>query len=123
MGGGYDRLHGSGRKAQPDLRAAQGRAGRERGADQIPDGERPPRRDALSIDVSEKKKALLVYVRSTPNSKGDRGDGVRERITADMADWQMLLLPISPEPGARPLYLRYEGEGEWELKTLCFIAD
>ena len=41
-------------------------------------------RRLLPIDVKEKKRALLVYVRSTPNSKGDRGDGVRERITEEL---------------------------------------
>ena len=39
------------------------------------------------------------------------------------ADWQMLLLPITPEPGAHPLYLRYEGAGEWELRSFCFLSD
>lgn len=42
-------------------------------------------RGLLPIDVREKKKALLVYVRSTPNSKADRGDGVREIITEELA--------------------------------------
>ena len=41
-------------------------------------------RGLLPIDVKEKNRALLVYVRSTPNSKGDRGDGVRERITGEL---------------------------------------
>ena len=41
-------------------------------------------RGLLPIDVKEKKRALLVYVRSTPNSKGDQGDGVRERITEEL---------------------------------------
>lgn len=41
-------------------------------------------RGLLPIDVKEKKKALLVYVRSTPNSKADRGDGVREIITEEL---------------------------------------
>ena len=41
-------------------------------------------RGLLPIDVKEKKNALLVYVRSTPNSKADRGDGVRERITEEL---------------------------------------
>ena len=41
-------------------------------------------RGLLPIDVNEKKKALLVYVRSTPNSKGDKGDGVRETITEEL---------------------------------------
>ena len=41
-------------------------------------------RGLLPINVGEKKKALLVYVRSTPNSKGDTGDGVRETITEEL---------------------------------------
>ena len=41
-------------------------------------------RGLLPLDVSKKKRALLVYVRSTPNSKGDTGDGVRERITEEL---------------------------------------
>ena len=38
-------------------------------------------------------------------------------------DWQMILIPLSAENGTHALYLSYEGEGEWELKTLCFFAD
>ena len=45
------------------------------------------------------------------------------QLSTSTADWQMQLLPISPKTGARPLYLRYEGEGEWEFKTFCFISD
>ena len=41
-------------------------------------------RGLLPINVKEKKRALLIYVRSTPNSKSDRGDGVRERITEEL---------------------------------------
>ena len=41
-------------------------------------------RGLLPIDTKEKNRALLIYVRSTPNSKGDNGDGVRERITAEL---------------------------------------
>ncbi|MCR5138106.1 MAG: glycosyl hydrolase [Oscillospiraceae bacterium] len=41
-------------------------------------------RSLLPIDVEQRKRALLIYVRSTPNSKGDRGDGVRERITEEL---------------------------------------
>ena len=48
MGGGHDRFHGSGGKAQSALCAAQGCAGRQRGADPGPDGERPSRRHALA---------------------------------------------------------------------------
>ena len=38
-------------------------------------------------------------------------------------DWRMLLIPITPLPGTKPLYLRFAGEGEWELKTFCFFAE
>ena len=41
-------------------------------------------RGVLPIDVKEKNRALLIYVRSTPNSKGDTGDGVRELITQEL---------------------------------------
>lgn len=41
-------------------------------------------RGLLPIDVKEKNRALLIYVRSTPNSKGDGGDGVREKIAAEL---------------------------------------
>jgi len=41
-------------------------------------------RALLPIDPEQKKRALLIYVRSTPNSKGDSGDGVRERITEEL---------------------------------------
>ncbi len=41
-------------------------------------------RGLLPIDVKEKNRALLIYVRSTPNSKGDTGDGVRELITQEL---------------------------------------
>ena len=41
-------------------------------------------RALLPIDVKKKNRALLIYVRSTPNSKGDTGDGVRERITEEL---------------------------------------
>ncbi len=45
------------------------------------------------------------------------------QLSMNTADWQMLLLPLAPETGVRPLYLRYEGEGEWELKSFCFLSD
>ncbi len=38
-------------------------------------------------------------------------------------DWQMCLIPIEPKRGRQALYLLYEGEGEWELKTLAFISE
>ena len=41
-------------------------------------------RGYLPLDPEKKKNALLVCVRSTPNSKGDTGDGVRERITEEL---------------------------------------
>ena len=41
-------------------------------------------RGYLPLNPEKQKKALLVYVRSTPNSKGDKGDGVRERITEEL---------------------------------------
>ena len=41
-------------------------------------------RGLLPLDPSEKKNALLIYARSTPNSKGDQGDGVREMITEEL---------------------------------------
>ena len=41
-------------------------------------------RGLLPIDPKEKGRALLIYVRSTPNSKGDTGDGVREKITEEL---------------------------------------
>ena len=41
-------------------------------------------RGVLPIDVKEKNRALLIYVRSTPYSKGDTGDGVRELITQEL---------------------------------------
>ena len=41
-------------------------------------------RGLLPIDTKEKNRALLIYVRSTPNSKGDSGDGVRELITQEL---------------------------------------
>ena len=38
-------------------------------------------------------------------------------------DWQMCLIPIAPKRGRHALYLLYEGEGAWELKTLAFFAE
>ncbi len=38
----------------------------------------------LPIDVNKQKKALLVYVQSTPNSKGYQGDPVRGLITKEL---------------------------------------
>lgn len=41
-------------------------------------------RELLPVNPEEKKNALLVYVQSTPNSKGYQGDGMREIITAEL---------------------------------------
>ena len=41
-------------------------------------------RGLLPVDPAEKKNALLIYVQSTPNSKGYRGDGMRELITEEL---------------------------------------
>jgi beta-N-acetylhexosaminidase len=41
-------------------------------------------RGLLPVNPEEKKKALLVYVQSTPSSKGYQGDGMRERITEEL---------------------------------------
>ena len=41
-------------------------------------------RGYLPLDPEKQKNALLIYVRSTPNSKGDKGDGVRERIAGEL---------------------------------------
>lgn len=44
-------------------------------------------------------------------------------LGTDTEDWQMVLIPIGPEQKTNPLYLRYEGEGEWELKSFCFFGE
>ena len=41
-------------------------------------------RGLLPVNPGEKKNALLVYVQSTPNSKGYQGDGIRELITEEL---------------------------------------
>jgi len=41
-------------------------------------------RGLIPIRPSERKNALLVYVQSTPNSKGYQGDGMRELITEEL---------------------------------------
>lgn len=41
-------------------------------------------RHLLPVRPAERKRALLVYVQSTPNSKGYRGDGVRQLITEEL---------------------------------------
>ena len=41
-------------------------------------------RGYLPLNPAEKNKALRIYVRSTPNSKADKGDGVREKITEEL---------------------------------------
>ncbi len=53
------------------------------------------------------------------HAEGTQAIGAIElSLTAE--DWQMLLIPITPKKNTRALYLRYEGAGEWELKTLFF---
>ena len=44
-------------------------------------------------------------------------------VHGTVEDWSMALLPITPKKGTRPLYLRYDGEGEWELRSFCFFSD
>ena len=41
-------------------------------------------RKLLPIDPAKRKNALLIYVQSTPNSKGYRGDGMRPLITEEL---------------------------------------
>ena len=41
-------------------------------------------RHLLPIDPGQKKNALLIYVQSTPNSKGYQGDGMRQLITEEL---------------------------------------
>ena len=41
-------------------------------------------RQLLPIDPAEKKRALLIYVQSTPNSKAYAGDGMRALITEEL---------------------------------------
>ena len=41
-------------------------------------------RGYLPLNPEKAKNALLIYVRSTPNSKGDKGDGVREKIAEEL---------------------------------------
>jgi beta-N-acetylhexosaminidase len=41
-------------------------------------------RNLLPLHPSERKNALLIYVRSTPNSKADQGDGIRPLITEEL---------------------------------------
>ena len=41
-------------------------------------------RGLLPIDPEKKKNALLIYVQSTPNSKGYQGDGMRKLITEEL---------------------------------------
>ena len=42
---------------------------------------------------------------------------------ASVEDWRMLLIPVAPEQKTRALYFRYEGAGEWELKSFCFFNE
>ena len=41
-------------------------------------------RALLPIDPEKKNRALLIYVQSTPNSKGYQGDGMRQLITEEL---------------------------------------
>ena len=41
-------------------------------------------RGLLPLNPEEKKNALLIYVQSTPNSKGYQGDGMRQLITEEL---------------------------------------
>ena len=61
-----------------------------------------------------------IYV--SHSTEGDDDIGAME-LNLQSEDWQMVLLPIEPKRGTHPLYLRYEGTGAWELKTICFFAD
>lgn len=66
-------------------------------------------RGLLPVNPEEKKKALLVYVQSTPNSKGYQGDGMRERITEELerAGFEVSQCPsfydLEIENGVHPL--------------------
>ena len=55
----------------------------------------------------------------------EAGKEVIGAIELNMAqnNWQMILVPISPESGSHALYLLYEGTGEWEFKTFCFFTE
>ena len=50
-------------------------------------------------------------------------DAIGEKeIIIDSENWQIILLPASLAKGTHALYLRFEGEGETDLKTIAFIA-
>ena len=69
---------------------------------------------------------LRGHVNGTITAACDEaGEEIIGAVELSMAqeDWQMILIPLSAENGTHALYLSYEGEGEWELKTLCFFAD
>ena len=44
-------------------------------------------------------------------------------LEMDSESWTMVLIPITPLKGKQPLYLRFAGDGEAELKTFCFFED
>ena len=56
------------------------------------------------------------------DEKGNRVIGEIE-LGLSAPDWAMVMLPITPRKGKRALYLRFAGEGELDLKTICFFAD
>ena len=55
------------------------------------------------------------------DEKGNRVIGEIE-LGLSAPDWAMVMLPITPRKGKRALYLRFAGEGELDLKTICFFA-
>ena len=38
-------------------------------------------------------------------------------------EWRMIMLPIAPKKGKKPLYLRFSGEGELDFQSFCFLAE
>ena len=66
-------------------------------------------RNLLPLNPAEKKRALLIYVQSTPNSKGYQGDGMRGMITEelDRAGFQVEQCPsfydLELENGVHPM--------------------
>ena len=66
-------------------------------------------RNLLPLNPAEKKRALLIYVQSTPNSKGYQGDGMRGMITEELerAGFQVEQCPsfydLELENGVHPM--------------------
>ena len=56
------------------------------------------------------------------DEKGNRIIGEIE-LGLSAPGWGMVMLPIAPRKGKRALYLRFAGEGELDLKTICFFTD